>query len=85
MELSYTFDVVVVGTGHAGDEAAMAVARMGLKTCLLTMNADAVAQISCNPAIGGVAKGQIVRSRDGDWSRQSDTVVWGELDWTWSE
>ena len=64
MELSFQFDVVVVGAGHAGVEAAMAAARMGMKTCLLTMNADAVAQMSCNPAIGGVAKGQIVREID---------------------
>jgi tRNA uridine 5-carboxymethylaminomethyl modification enzyme len=62
--LDYRFDVVVVGAGHAGTEAAMATARLGLKTCLLTMNADAVAQMSCNPAIGGVAKGQIVREID---------------------
>ncbi len=62
--LEYRFDVVVVGAGHAGTEAAMATARLGLKTCLLTMNADAVAQMSCNPAIGGVAKGQIVREID---------------------
>jgi tRNA uridine 5-carboxymethylaminomethyl modification enzyme len=62
--LAYQFDVVVVGAGHAGTEAAFAAARLGLKTCLLTMNADAVGQMSCNPAIGGVAKGQIVREID---------------------
>src|SRR5438128_6616241 len=62
--LTYDYDVAVIGAGHAGAEAAIAGARLGLRTVLLTMNADAVAQMSCNPAIGGVAKGQIVREID---------------------
>ncbi|NUQ62524.1 MAG: tRNA uridine-5-carboxymethylaminomethyl(34) synthesis enzyme MnmG [Pirellulales bacterium] len=62
--LRYEYDVVVIGAGHAGTEAALAAARMGAKTALLTTNLDTVAQMSCNPAIGGVAKGQIVREID---------------------
>ena len=58
------FDVVVVGAGHAGCEAAMACARMGLKSALFTLNVDLIAQMSCNPAVGGIAKGHLVREVD---------------------
>ena len=58
------YDVVVVGAGHAGCEAARACARMGLKTAMVTMNLDLIAQMSCNPAIGGIAKGHLVREVD---------------------
>ncbi len=58
------YDIVVVGAGHAGCEAALAAARMGRRTCLLTTNIELIAQMSCNPAIGGLAKGQLVREID---------------------
>jgi len=61
---TYDYDVVVIGAGHAGIEAALAAARMGCRTALLTMSVDMVGAMSCNPAIGGVAKGQIVREID---------------------
>src|SRR5215468_10242005 len=63
-QFTETYDVVVVGAGHAGCEAAMACARMGLKTALFTLNVDLIAQMSCNPAVGGIAKGHLVREVD---------------------
>ena len=59
-----SYDVVVIGAGHAGCEAARACARMGLRTAIITMNLDLIAQMSCNPAIGGIAKGHLVREID---------------------
>src|SRR5207253_3409899 len=64
MQFTEQYEVVVVGAGHAGCEAAMAAARMGLRTALYTMNVDLIAQMSCNPAIGGIAKGHLVRETD---------------------
>ena len=64
MQFTEQFDVVVVGAGHAGCEAAVAAARMGLMTALYTLNLDLIAQMSCNPAVGGIAKGHLVREVD---------------------
>lgn len=64
MKEDFTYDVIVIGAGHAGCEAAHAAARMGMNTCLVTMDMNKIAQMSCNPAIGGIAKGQIVREVD---------------------
>lgn len=64
MDTIFHYDVVVIGAGHAGCEAASAAARMGAKTCLVTMDMNKIAQMSCNPAVGGIAKGQIVREID---------------------
>jgi tRNA uridine 5-carboxymethylaminomethyl modification enzyme len=62
--MEYKYDVIVVGAGHAGCEAAAAAAKLGARTCLITMDMNKIAQMSCNPAIGGIAKGQIVREID---------------------
>lgn len=70
------YDVIVIGAGHAGCEAALAAARMGMATCMFTMNLDTIAQMSCNPAIGGLAKGHLVREIDalgGEMAKNTDS------------
>lgn len=62
--MNFKYDVIVIGAGHAGCEAAVAVAKLGSKTCIITMDMNKIAQMSCNPAVGGIAKGQIVREID---------------------
>ena len=64
MQQDFRYDIIVVGAGHAGCEAAVAAARMGARTCIITMDMNKIAQMSCNPAVGGIAKGQIVREID---------------------
>ncbi|NOZ20480.1 MAG: tRNA uridine-5-carboxymethylaminomethyl(34) synthesis enzyme MnmG [Planctomycetes bacterium] len=75
--MKYEFDIIVVGAGHAGCEAALAAARMGMETSLLTIRRDRIAQMSCNPAIGGLAKGQLVRELDalgGEMAKVTDAT-----------
>ena len=62
--MDFKYDVIVIGAGHAGNEAACAAANMGSKTLLITMDMNKIGQMSCNPAVGGIAKGQIVREID---------------------
>ena len=62
--MKFDYDVIVIGGGHAGCEAAAASANMGAQTCLVTMDMNKIGQMSCNPAVGGIAKGQIVREID---------------------
>ena len=85
--MEFKYDVIVIGAGHAGCEAAAAAANLGSKTCLITMDMNKIAQMSCNPAVGGIAKGQIVREIDAlggygeRFSRTFLTCIYGRTQW----
>ncbi|MBI5100841.1 MAG: tRNA uridine-5-carboxymethylaminomethyl(34) synthesis enzyme MnmG [Nitrospirae bacterium] len=79
MTHSKAYDVIVIGAGHAGCEAALAPARMGLSTCIFTMNLDTIGHMSCNPAIGGLAKGHIVREIDALGGEMAKVTDWAGI------
>ncbi len=76
--MGFAFDIIIIGAGHAGCEAALAASRMGLSALVITMNLDTIGQMSCNPAIGGIAKGHLVKEIDalgGEMARAIDETA----------
>ena len=77
--MEFKYDVIVIGAGHAGCEAAAAAANLGSKTCLITMDMNKIGQMSCNPAVGGIAKGQIVREIDALGGYMGLVTLWATI------